>query len=136
MSSDASRTEHDRMKKGSLFSQLRRRPEVGSFLVMLIVIVAIGFASNGNAFNPLGLKNNLTIIAQFGIIATGACLLMIAGDFDLSIGSMIGFAGMSIAMMLKWGTPVRIGRSLSCFCIFCHISIYTFYWLDYWNYCG
>ena len=111
MSSEASRTEHDRMKKGSLLSQLRRRPEVGSFLVMLIVIVAIGFASNGNAFNPLGLKNNLTIIAQFGIIATGACLLMIAGDFDLSIGSMIGFAGMSIAMMLKWGLPFGLGEA-------------------------
>ncbi|MES2113624.1 MAG: ABC transporter permease, partial [Pseudomonadota bacterium] len=31
-------------------------------------------------------------------IAIGACLLMIAGEFDLSIGSMIGFAGMMIAI--------------------------------------
>jgi simple sugar transport system permease protein len=31
------------------------------------------------------------------IIAVGACLLMIAGEFDLSVGSMIGFAGMMIA---------------------------------------
>ncbi|MGF1477816.1 MAG: ABC transporter permease [Geminicoccaceae bacterium] len=78
---------------------------------MMAVIIAIGIASNGNAFNPLGLKNNLSIIAQFGIIATGACLLMIAGDFDLSIGSMIGFAGMSMAMMLKWGLPFGLGEA-------------------------
>ena len=32
------------------------------------------------------------------IIAVGACLLMIAGEFDLSVGSMIGFAGMMIAV--------------------------------------
>jgi simple sugar transport system permease protein len=73
------------------------------------VVAAIAIASNGVALNPLGLKNNLSIIAQFGIIATGACLLMIAGEFDLSIGSMIGFAGMAMAMMLKWGLPFGLG---------------------------
>ena len=34
---------------------------------------------------------------------------MIAGEYDLSIGSMIGFAGMSMAMMLKWGLPFGLG---------------------------
>ncbi len=106
-----SRKEADRLQKGGVFSQMKRRPEVGSFLVMMAVIIAIAIASDGNAFNALGLKNNLSIIAQFGIIATGACLLMIAGDFDLSIGSMIGFAGMSMAMMLKWGLPFGLGEA-------------------------
>ncbi len=105
------RSEADRLNKGGVLDQLKRRPEVGSFIVMMVVIVAIGFASHGNAFNALGLKNNLSIIAQFGIIATGACLLMIAGDFDLSIGSMIGFSGMSMAMMLKWGLPFGLGAA-------------------------
>lgn len=105
------RNESDRLQKGGRLAGLRRRPEIGSFLVMLFVILVIGFASNGNAFNPLGLKNNLSIISQFGIIATGACLLMIAGEFDLSIGSMIGFAGMSMAMMLKWGLPFGLGAA-------------------------
>ena len=37
----------------------------------------------------------------------GAALLMIAGEFDLSIGSMIGFAGMMLAIpCLYWGWPV------------------------------
>lgn len=105
------RTESDRLKKEGRLASLKRHPEVGVFLVMVVVILAIGIASNGNAFNPLGLKNNFTVIAQFGIIATGACLLMIAGDFDLSIGSMIGFSGMSMAMMLKWGLPFGLGEA-------------------------
>ena len=113
------RTEADRLCKDGVIATLKRRPEIGSCLVMLFVIIAIAFASNGNAFNPLGLKNNLSIISQFGIIATGACLLMIAGEFDLSIGSMIGFAGMSMAMMLKWGLPFGLGEAtpLSAFLI-------------------
>jgi simple sugar transport system permease protein len=103
------RTEADRLRRGGVLAALMRHPEFGAFAVMVIVIAAIGFASNGNAFNALGLKNNLSIIAQFGIIATGAAMLMIAGEFDLSIGSMIGFAGMCMAMMLKWGLPFGLG---------------------------
>ena len=109
--SSSERRESDRLQKGGFFTQLRRRPEAGSFLVMVAVIVGIAIASNGNAFNALGLKNNMSIIAQFGIIATGASLLMIAGDFDLSIGSMIGFAGMSMAMMMKYGLPFGLGEA-------------------------
>jgi simple sugar transport system permease protein len=48
-----------------------------------------------------------TVSAQFMIIAVGACLLMIAGEFDLSVGSMIGFAGMMIAIFsVTLGWPV------------------------------
>lgn len=109
MNPAAGRREADRYNRGGRLRVMLRRPEVGAFFVMVAVIAAITIASNGVALNPLGLKNNLSIIAQFGIIATGACLLMIAGEFDLSIGSMIGFAGMSMAMMLKWGLPFGLG---------------------------
>lgn len=88
-----------------------RRPEIGSFIVMIIIIVALAIASEGKAFNALGLKNNVAIIAQLGIIAVGAALLMIAGEFDLSIGPMIAFAGMSIAIMMKWGLPFGMGEA-------------------------
>jgi simple sugar transport system permease protein len=88
-----------------------RRPEIGSFIVMIIIILALAVASEGKAFNALGLKNNIAIISQLGIIAVGAALLMIAGEFDLSIGPMIAFAGMSIALMMKWGLPFGMGEA-------------------------
>ncbi len=103
------RHETDRLASGGRLAALARRPEFGAFVVMVVVVAAIALASNGQAFNPLGLKNNLSIIAQFGIIAIGAALLMIAREYDLSIGSMIGFAGMSMALMLKWGLPFGLG---------------------------
>ncbi len=103
------RSESARLAEETTFQRLSRRPEVGAFIVMIVIIVALAFASDGKAFNALGLKNNIAIIAQFGIIATGAAVLMIAGEFDLSIGSMIGFAGMCMAIMLKWGLPFGLG---------------------------
>ena len=54
---------------------------------------------------------NIAIIAHFGIIATGAAMWRIAGEFDRSIGSMIGVAGMSMGMMLKWGLPFGLGEA-------------------------
>lgn len=104
-------SEADRLTKETKLQRLLRRPELGAFVVMLVIIIALAFASDGKAFNALGLKNNIAIIAQYGIIATGAAMLMIAGEFDLSIGSMIGFAGMSMAMMLKWGLPFGLGAA-------------------------
>ena len=107
----ADSSESDRLQKETGFQKLIRRPEIGAFIVMVIIIVALAIASDMKAFNALGLKNNIKIISQYGIIAIGAALLMIAGEFDLSIGSMIGFAGMSMALMLKWGLPFGLGEA-------------------------
>ena len=47
--------------------------------------------------------------ALIGIIAVGACLLMIGGEFDLSVGSMIGFSGIIMAIMtVEYGIPAWI----------------------------
>jgi simple sugar transport system permease protein len=105
------RNESDRLIQETWLQRTLRRPEIGALSVMAFIVIALAIASNGKAFNALGLKNNIAIIAQFGIIATGAAALMIAGEFDLSIGSMIGFAGMSMAMMLKWGLPFGLGEA-------------------------
>ncbi|MEM7404417.1 MAG: ABC transporter permease [Pseudomonadota bacterium] len=103
------RSEQDRRASTSRFSRLVRRPEIGAFIGLILLLIFLAVVAGNVVYNPLGIKNNLSIIAQLGIIATGACLLMIAGEFDLSIGSMIGFAGMSMAMMLKWGLPFGLG---------------------------
>jgi len=68
-------------------------------------------------FSAIGVINWLEVSAQLGIIAAGACLLMIAGEFDLSIGSMIGFAGMIIAIpTTHWGFPAWVSLILAFAC--------------------
>ena len=115
------------------FKRLIRRPEIGAFVMMVIIIVALAIASDGKAFNALGLKNNIKIIAQYGIIAIGAALLMIAGEFDLSIGSMIGFAGMSMALMLKWGLPFGLGEATPFHGLHHHAGYDAYDWLVHWD---
>ena len=75
------------------------RPELGGIVGTIAVFVFfILFAGDSGMFNAQGIMNWSQVSAQFMIIAVGACMLMVAGEFDLSVGSMIGFAGMSIAI--------------------------------------
>ncbi|WP_298987618.1 ABC transporter permease [uncultured Roseibium sp.] len=84
------------------------RPELGAICgTILVFMFFLGIASDSGMFAAEGIINWGTVSAQFAIIAVGACLLMIAGEFDLSVGSMIGFSGIIIALMsVQWGFPV------------------------------
>jgi simple sugar transport system permease protein len=53
--------------------------------------------------------NFLTPAAHLGILAIGASMLMIGGEFDLSIGSMVAFAGMVFgAFTVNLGIPLAV----------------------------
>lgn len=96
----------ERIKEMSGFRKALIRPELGGICGTIIVFVFFLLtAFDSGMFNPQGIMNWSVVSAQFMIIAVGACLLMIAGEFDLSVGSMIGFAGMMIAIFsvtLDW----------------------------------
>ena len=110
----SSRKESDRQEEKKWYSAIFARPEVGPISVLLILFCLLGYFSipdgqfslnpfSGEGFNALGIRNNFRVISQLGIVALGAGMLIIAGEFDLSVGSMIGFAGGCMAMILKWG---------------------------------
>jgi len=86
------------------------RPEFGSISgAVLVFIVFLLAAGDSGMFSAEGIVNWATVAAFLGIISVGAALLMIGGEFDLSIGSMIGFAGMMLAIpALYWGWPVWV----------------------------
>ncbi|MGO7748679.1 ABC transporter permease, partial [Rhizobium ruizarguesonis] len=47
--------------------------------------------------------------SQLGILAIAASLLMICGEFDLSIGSMLAFAGLIFGVILtNFGQPLSV----------------------------
>ena len=50
------RSESDRLQQENWFQRTVRRPEIGAFIVMMIIIAALAMASGGKAFNALGLK--------------------------------------------------------------------------------
>jgi simple sugar transport system permease protein len=95
---EAAESDDERVRKVSSFRRTLIRPELvcGTIAVFLFFLI---IAPESGMFSLQGFMNWGTIAAQFAIIAVGACLLMIAGEFDLSVGSMIGFSGIVIALL-------------------------------------
>lgn len=87
-----------------------RRPETGALagtLGVLIFFSAIG----GSAFlSPGGTASWLNVAAELGIIAIPVGLLMIAGQLDLSVGSVLASSSMTLAIVSGYyGAPVFVG---------------------------
>src|SRR5471030_1240463 len=95
----AAASSDERIRRESRFGHILNRPEFAAISGAVLVFVVFGITAGGSGmFNLDGIMNWSQVSAYLGILAVGACLLMIAGEFDLSIGSMIGFAGMMVAI--------------------------------------
>ena len=113
----------ERVRKESWFGHLLNRPEFAAISGAVLVFAVFAFAAGGSGmFSAEGIVNWGTVAAFLGVIAVGAALLMVAGEFDLSIGSMIGFAGMMLAIpCLYWGWPVWLA-ALFAFAVACALG--------------
>ena len=96
----------ERVGSATTIVRLLRRPEMGAASGAVLVFVLFLLVANAGMFSARGIMNWVEVSAQLGVIAISACLLMIAGEFDLSVGSMIAFSGMIIALLIKYaGLP-------------------------------
>lgn len=103
------RTADERVKKASLMATLLRRPELGAVAGLVLVTGFFLLTANPSMFTLAGVMNFMAPAAQLGILAIGASLLMIGGEFDLSIGSMVAFAGLVFgAVLVVWHMPLSV----------------------------
>jgi simple sugar transport system permease protein len=89
---------------------LARRPEAGS-LVGLVVVYGFFAIMGGAVFTGApGWSSWLNIAAEVGIIALPVGLLMIAGELDISVGSVIPASSVTAAVVSgSFGQPVLLG---------------------------
>jgi len=62
---------------------------------------------------PISIGNILTFGSITGIVAIGVGILMIAGEFDLSVGSNFALAGYILALSINAGIPVMLAVLLA-----------------------
>jgi ribose transport system permease protein len=73
-------------------------PETAALIVVLVALFAFFSWASPFFLRSDNLVNILQNVAVVGIIACPATLLLIAGQFDLSVGSATGFVGMLMAV--------------------------------------
>ena len=98
----------DRLLRQSLLRRLVARPELGAVAGAIAVWIFFAIVAGGSGWlTAKGTAAYLQVAAELGILAVPVSLLMIAGEFDLSIGTMIGASGMVIALLdAQYGFPI------------------------------
>ena len=106
--SSSSTSSDERLRRVGFVSRFLSRPETGAVAGALVIFTFFSIVAGDKGFlEPLGIRTWLQVSAQLGIIGLGATLLMIGGQFDLSVGSMIAAAGMMFLMpVVHFGWPI------------------------------
>ena len=90
----------DRSPRMNLFRRLLGRPELGAIGGTFVVWLFFVLVAGDRGFLTLrGTASYLEVSAELGILAIAVALLMISGEFDLSVGSIIGASGMLMTIL-------------------------------------
>ena len=84
-----------------MIKRLIARPECGP-LVLLLGMVFVFWQLNPAFLSVRNISNVLAFTVELGFIALAMTLLMTAGEFDLSVGSLFGFCP-----VLMWTLSTR-----------------------------
>ena len=89
----------------NIMGLLVRNRIAGTVVILIAVVVIATLRSPDNNFiRVANLKNLGAFGSEFGIVALGVGLLMIAGEFDLSVGSVLAFS----ALVFTWTNELSI----------------------------
>ena len=76
------------------------RPETGAVVGSIAVWIFFAIIAGSSGFtSSRGTSSYLSVSAELAILAIPVALLMIGGEFDLSVGSTVGATGMVIAIL-------------------------------------
>lgn len=89
------------------------RPELTAFVSLIVVFAFFAIAAGDHGFLTfVGTRNYLQVAAGIGIVATPITLLLVAGEFDLSVGTMTAAAGIVVAYPISFlGWPIWASMS-------------------------
>jgi len=85
---------------------------LGMVAALAVIWIAFDIVSGGTFLSPRNLWNLSVQSASIGIMATGMVLIIVSRNIDLSVGSMLGFLGYTMAMFQAVWIPQSLGLGL------------------------
>lgn len=104
------------MEQSSRLKRFVAMPEFGP-LVLLAAELLVFWMINPSFLSPLNVSNTLTFTVELGLIALAMTLLMTSGEFDLSVGSVFGFAPVLMWTLFNAGLttlPLAFVAAMAC----------------------
>jgi len=101
MSASTAAPADERLLQASRFTRLLRRPELGALMGAVVIYVMFATVDTTGTFATItGTARWTDVAATVGIVAVPVALLMIAGEFDLSSGVMVGTSGLLAGLLM------------------------------------
>ncbi len=82
-----------------------QKPELASAMLLLLLILLFQIRSDGVFLSVNNIRGVLGLLPETALVAVGVTLLMISGEFDLSVGSVFALMPMTMAVLVVGGWP-------------------------------
>lgn len=87
------------------------KPEIAAVLLLVALVVLFQALSGGFFLNGNNMRGVLGLLPEMALIAIGVTLLMICGEFDLSVGSVFALMPMTMAVLMAHDWPFVVAMT-------------------------
>ncbi len=84
------------------------KPELAGIAFLVVLAIVFQVQSDGVFLNTQNLQGILGLLPEMALVAIGVTLLMICGEFDLSVGSVFALCPMVMGVLLSDGVPFSL----------------------------
>lgn len=98
-----------------LFKLSLQKPELAGALLLLVLVIVFQVRSDYVFLSVNNIRGILGLLPETALVALGVTLLMICGEFDLSVGSVFALMPMTMAVLVVGGWPfwLAVGAGLT-----------------------
>ena len=107
--------------------------QYGLLLALILVMVSFQIMTDGILLKPLNITNLVLQNSYIVIMAIGMLLVIVSGNIDLSVGSVVGFIGALAAVMMVSFKIHYIPTAIVCLLVGILIGAAQGYWVAYWK---
>jgi ribose transport system permease protein len=94
------------MERVMRLATMRNLPRGSGLFAALVLLVVISSLTSPHFLNPINLLNVLRQVALYGILGVGMTFVILTRGIDLSVGSIVAFAGVLGATLMESGVSI------------------------------
>ncbi len=120
--------------RGTVTAYLRKHMrEYGILLALIVIMGFFQVATDGILLKPVNLTNLILQNSYIVIMAVGMLLVIVSGNIDLSVGSVLGFIGaLAAVMIVHWDIPYVLAGVI-CLAVGAVIGMAQGFWVAYYK---
>jgi simple sugar transport system permease protein len=92
----------------NLFRIYLEKPELAGLALLILLAIVFDARSGGAFLSPDNLRGMLGLLPEVGLVSIGVAILMICGEFDLSVGSTFALTPMVTSLLIIADVPAFI----------------------------